>query len=852
MQRRHSHVSLVIAIVVAGLATAGPAPAEQVKCQRAIAKESSKFLQARAKALQKCQDGIVKGGSGPCPDDKADAAIQKAVSKLTAGIGKACGGDDKLCGKDLTNEDNRVALGWPAQCPDLARASCDSVINDCSGIGECLACMDGSAVDQGLRLAYDNLQLPSATSALNKCQRAIGKATAKFLAAKSKTLQKCWDARLKGKHTNSCVPPAVCHGGSNDGTSCTTASECPDGTCGAGDGKYVAAIQKAETKKVATICKACGGADKGCDDDVDTGLIVSGGTTITGTGGSDDLTPSAIGFAPTCPAMTLPYDPNTSCDTLDDIDGTANAIDSLRELVLCLDCVSEAATDCADANQMAGLASYPAVCNSCAAGPPTSGPCPTRLEFTADGPSVDLDSGWTGLAHDFFYPSDLRTTLDVSCPGPSRPTCGVCDIDGPIPNDGGPTYDTRRCTIRTWIKCNSDVDCLGTCSGGTNAGEPCNELSDCPDQSLGTSCHDGGTCEYFLSPPLSLSAGGTPACIVNQLVGPVSGTINVETGEMRMPMFILSRVYPIGTVLQPCPLCENGQCDSGPRVGQPCVVNGSNVYGDASLDCPPTQGSQAGTQTEDLQNLTGPQTWALNAESPNCRTPYKICLDGANAGQLCSNDSECPGGSGICQVPKCFCDTCNNADADPCASNADCPDNPPGTPGICGGKRCLSGTNAGAPCTAPSECPGGLCGYPGEKTNPNSCWPPDGGLDGCQPTTGNEGECVDGPVDQYCSVQVSRACLVDSDCDPSDNCPDCLPGQACLTKPRKCFPDNGVLGGSVSVSGHADAPCAGTYSTPSFSSLFCLSPSGSGAFNAAAGEPGLVSQVLPGKLRLTP
>ena len=848
MHQRSTHPSVVIVIVIAALAAAGPAPAEQVKCQRAIAKESSKFLQAKAKALQKCEDGVVKGGAGPCPDDKAQAAIQKATSKLTAGIGKACGGDDKACGQDLTNEDNPAALGWPAQCPDLARALCSNVMNDCSGIAACLACTNGSAVDQAIGLAYEKLNLPS-ESALNKCQRAIGKATSQFLAAKSKKLQKCWDARLNGKHSNSCIPPAQCHGGANDGLSCTTASECPDGTCGAGDGKYLAAIQKDETKKVSTICKACGGDDKGCDADINTGLIVSGGTTVTGSNGSDDLTPGAIGFATTCPDMTLPYAPGTSCKTLDDIDGAPDVIDSLRELILCADCVTEVTTDCADANQMAGVTDYPAECNACIPGSPTSGPCPTKLEFTADGPSVDLDSGWTGLAHDFFYPSDLRTTLTVSCPGTNRPTCGVCNIDGPVPNAGGDAFNTRRCSLRTWLKCDSDVDCLGTCSGNTNLGEPCNELSDCPDQSSGTSC-SGDTCEYFLSPPLSLSAGGTPACIVNQLVGPVSGTINVETGEARMPMYILSRVYPIGTTLQPCPVCNAGTCEGGERNGQSCIVNGSNVFGDVSLDCPPKQGLQAGTQNEDLQNLTGPQTWTLGSDSPNCRVQYKICVDGPNAGSSCLVNSECAGGT--CQVPKCFCDTCNNANADPCGRDADCPPSG-GNPGICGGKRCLGGTNGGAPCAVHSECPGGgLCSLVGAAPKPNDCFPPDGAPDGCQLTANNEGECVDGPVDRYCSAQISRSCIVDTDCDPSQDCPDCIAGQTCKVKNRECFADNGVLGGSVSVNGNADPPCKGTYSTPRFSSLFCLAPSGASAFNTAAGEPGLVRQILPGKLILTP
>jgi len=44
-------------------------------------------------------------------------------------------------------------------------------------------------------------------SPLNSCQRAIGSAPTQFVESKSKALQKCWDARLKGLHSNSCPTP---------------------------------------------------------------------------------------------------------------------------------------------------------------------------------------------------------------------------------------------------------------------------------------------------------------------------------------------------------------------------------------------------------------------------------------------------------------------------------------------------------------------------------------------------------------------------------------------------------------------------------------------------------------------
>jgi hypothetical protein len=49
-----------------------------------------------------------------------------------------------------------------------------------------------------------------------------------------------------------------------------------------------------------------------------------------------------------------------------------------------------------------------------------------RLEFQADGPAVDLDTGWTGIAHDAMVPTNSRLTLAISgCTGAAQPCGGV-------------------------------------------------------------------------------------------------------------------------------------------------------------------------------------------------------------------------------------------------------------------------------------------------------------------------------------------------------------------------------------------------------------------------------------------
>ncbi len=215
-------------IALLAIAVCVPTASAQIdKCQRSIAKANSQYLQAIVKAQSKCEGAVVKSGTGSCPDSKADASIAKAEAKLASTIGKSCGGEDKACGGNLNGEFSIGGLGWPANCPDFenGHVCVDIQINDCSGIASCLACIGAGATDQAMSLYYGDL-VPGtqANKTLNKCQVTIGKAASAFLNSKSKALQKCWDARLNGKHGGDCFSPS------------------------AGDGKYAAAITKAQDK----------------------------------------------------------------------------------------------------------------------------------------------------------------------------------------------------------------------------------------------------------------------------------------------------------------------------------------------------------------------------------------------------------------------------------------------------------------------------------------------------------------------------------------------------------------------------------------------------------------------------
>lgn len=757
---------IILSLTLLPLST-GRAAAEPVACQREIAKASAKYVQAKLKALQKCNDAVVTDASpGPCPDAKAAGKITKAESKLRSSIDKKCGGADKSCGTGA-DDDSLAAIGWTGDCPNFENGGCTNAIADCDDVSDCLVCVDEAAVDQAIDLYYGDLNLTTTDPATIGCQRAIGKSTAAFFAAKSKALQKCEDGIMKG----------------------TVTGPCPDA------GKAAPAIAKAESKKRAGICKACGGPDRLC-------------------GGGDDLSPAQIGFTGNCPNVTIPG--GASC---------ARTISSVQDVVDCVDCVTEFKADCLDPLAARGLRPYPSECNNNAPATPTAtatpggptatptatsggggptttptpggGSCPTSLTFEATGETADLDTGWTGQSHDSKVIGNGALTLTVSgCAGAS-PSCGQCNVNGPIANTGGTASNNHRCSGNTSIQCTSDANCTGN-----------------------------GTCAFFFGAPLPLSSGGVSVCVINQVLGGVSGTANVDNGTSATTVSLSSKVHTGPVVDQPCPVCGTGgfgttsTCSAGPRAGLGCTVNGtSSLFGSTSFDCPPDPAGNIGTLLLTLNLSTGAQSRSLSSASPSCTSP----------------------GFGS---SKCFCDTCNSAAAEPCGTNADCPISG-GQPGICGGRRCQGGSNGGAPCTVASQCPGGACGRPGKTSQPNECddatcsanTPPDN--DSVQ-----EGVCAAGPFEQFCHIDTFRGCTTDADCTkPGDTC-----GNGRF---RQCFTDNGQIGASVNVQGNPDPPVNGQ-SSPTLGALFCIPPTTSQSVNAVAGLPGLGRLTLPGTAQLLP
>jgi hypothetical protein len=361
------------------------------------------------------------------------------------------------------------------------------------------------------------------------------------------------------------------------------------------------------------------------------------------------------------------------------------------------------------------------------------------------------------------------------------------------------------------------------CTG--NMATPCTSNADCTIA--------GGTCEFFWGAPDPVAAGGTALCFTDQIVGSVSGSVNLATGAVTRSLAIAHRLYLGASISQPCPKCvgdgaindgvQGGTCSGGARNGLACDTQGVSpiaAFGATSLDCPPS-GGPISTSFVDLSGSTGTESLTLSAASPSCKAA---------------------GFSGF----RCGCQTCNNVNAEPCETNADCPISG-GNPGVCGGLRCMAGPNGGAPCTVGSQCPVSSCNRPGELTRPNAClddsFTP--GLDcvDTPPIGDHRGECASYPFDTRCAPpEQYLPCTLNSDCPLT---------ATCLFTARSCYLDNGVSGNSITSDGIADPPVGGTAS-PTITSVFCYPPNGSGAVNSAAGLPGPARLTLGETMKLNP
>jgi len=328
--RSATPAALLLCLLVA------PATADPIACRGAIAGAAAKHVQKVATVLGACRARVLAGTLPRSTDCRAQPALTAVRAKLGAAVARACCGVDGVCG--TPDDEPLAAAGWDVgTCPDLESAGCARPVADPSEAADCLDCLVDAGAGELLELTYGTFGPGTPGSALARCRAALGRETVRLFAATTRALQRCRDARNRGRHANPCPTP--------------------------GDGHAAEAIARAEASAVARLCRACGGLDGVC-------------------GGSDDLPPATIGVLDTCPAATVPD--GGSC---------AAPIATLADLVACADCRVAFAARCLDAAAEPAFLPYPPACDP-PRGTCTPGvECQTSLDCPAGYPCTDNGAG---------------------------------------------------------------------------------------------------------------------------------------------------------------------------------------------------------------------------------------------------------------------------------------------------------------------------------------------------------------------------------------------------------------------------------------------------------------------------
>jgi hypothetical protein len=404
---------------------------------------------------------------------------------------------------------------------------------------------------------------------------------------------------------------------------------------------------------------------------------------------------------------------------------------------------------------------------------------------------TELDTGWTGISHDADVNDDQIIYATLDCGVGNTAPCGVCDVTGV-------TADNRTC------RCANDNRAI------------CDE----PFVADADNC-GGNVCNCYLGPPLPLSAGNTPACVVNRLSEDVTGTVDVDTGDAATLVKLRSVVYLGDTIITPCPYCEgdvtpgdgirDGTCVVGEDAGAPCDVDAVNETfpapgGDGhSLDCFPDVGKNVSGQglIINLPQTTGSVSLDSNV---NCRlfTIQYDCQCGV-CGKACTTNADCSVTGGTCST---LDGACSVKSTDPCSGAGDCTGDWDG---------CVA-RGSGDP--LPNQCAGG---------------------GGC--TAGPDGDavCDEGPSDLSCDAVVRAngegfiKCQSNIDCDVGTI--GIAAGNCTLTSDRECFLP------TISAEGAPDPD------TPVGAALFCIPPTGNAGINSVAGLPGPGRVVNQGRTR---
>ncbi|MFT4570311.1 MAG: hypothetical protein ACI8TX_000900 [Hyphomicrobiaceae bacterium] len=641
---------LLVALAVMGLVSApAQAPALEkleIKCASKLSTGAGKLAASVAKLQAKCLSKEIAGKlTGPCPDAKTQASIDKAFAKLIKVGAKSCGSKCSVSGLPCiskrtcpplpnaaehescndggtTKKFDAASLGFPgAFCPGIIGRS----LQDGTDIATCVGTLADRVGDSIIVGTYGEVTSVTGISAeAASCLAQLGKSVGKMVSSVNKAVAKCRDAIHKGKNT-----------------------ETELGGCFSSDQKTLDTIVKTSDKLDKVLAKKC------TDEDI-VELDLCGA----GIGGT--TTAAAAGICLKAVALDL-------------VDaGDTAVVDRVLETQSLLEAVSSPPAVCGDgaANQLPNH--FQLVGEECdgaddAACPGACFPpgdlfecsCGTvkRARFLAEGPTADLDIGWTGVSHNGSVSNDSGFMAVVA-------NCDCDDMDGhecvgnstdPICTRDGTTMATCSWDLFGGTRCDDfgdgdnsdeDEDCTICDEFSADAGTICAESGDCEPQCfddvtdaiVGTctrqsDCPEGSRCKggcdqtqtcavIPLGASLPTSSGGTPTCLTTQYAIDAFGTTNIVTAESDTFTRQFTLVHGSQSFSRPCPVC-GGFCEGGTADGEPC--HGSCSISDDPCrfddDCP---GAETCTTASPLDC---PQGGFCQLEL--------LCKGGPNDGETC-------------------------------------------------------------------------------------------------------------------------------------------------------------------------------------------------------------------------
>jgi hypothetical protein len=800
--RRHAFAVAVTALLVAGLAGAPEAPAnleqDVIACRSAIGKAATRLAKDQNKAIAGCHRSRNRGAE-PASTDCNDLPGADLRNALPAAESRFSGTVTSSCSGVLPSDGGYDSC--PAPCADDVPS-----ITSMTDVASCLVCLGRERAEAVGRQTSGTPDAPLESDAA-RCSDTIAKETARLTAAIMKIVTRC-QAREESA-------------GAETSTWCVSTNfETSD-------------VQDRQLKAQNKIVAAC---DLSNFAPLDSCAETQFGIAECVSEETSEVAQQLAGDVLASPASATTTTTSTTTSTTSTTTSTTNTTTSTTSTTL-----PPADPQCPDLAELVLMArdtniqctsnaqcTPPRTCNTVA------GICQSKS---------DLDSGWTGHAHNSDLDDGVITLTSLYCPGPS-PTCGECLIAGVDPTPGN-----CRCANDSRAICDQPF---------------APDADDC----------GGNTCECFFGVPIPLSSAGTPACIVNRYSEDLQGTANVDLGQSEIEAHLKTRVYLGITTTLPCPVCA-GKCSNNPATR--CLFNGECGAGTCNFDTP-NDGAQDGLCLDGANDNLPCDTAGVNASFParsgglaggggyslDCMPASGKNISGAG---LTLGVTQTTGTATLtanlpCTGGECHCKQCSASPSTPCNSNVDCS----GSGGSCavssnfqcndnsdctnlnfgnctGIGRCQLATSVN--CSTNADCqnkPGGNCNPSTCSVNgPNGTIPKANGCTSflCSDMGGGESQCTSGPDDKYCDGLVRAnglgilACGNNADCTTNDP----LNGSCTLSQRRSCFLDTITATGAPGT----DYPIG--------AAAFCVGPTSNTSINDVAGLPGPTKVINQGAAR---